>query len=225
MKLALVTTTDGRRESCAQTFESARLQLGLAHFAQHIVVNDCFEDPTYQDFLRELLPDAFIVPPALGGRRGFGGAIIEAWSRVDDDVDFVFHLEDDFLFQHAVPLFSMIELLIAEEGLAQVSLMRQPANSEEAAAGGVVAVHPEAFADRVSDGGLRWLEHRLYFTTNPSVYPRWVVERGWPVGSQSEGMFTHGLLAEHPDARFAVLGGRDDEPAVWHIGQRHGEGY
>ena len=83
----------------------------------------------------------------------------------------------------------MARVLASEPYLAQMALRRQPWNAEERAAGGIVEQHPEDFYDRWT-GQHEWLEHRRFFTTNPCLYRRQLLEHGWPEGTESEGHFS-----------------------------------
>jgi hypothetical protein len=155
-------------------------------------------------------------------RLEFAGAIREGWREVD--CDYVFHLEDDFVFHEPVPVAEMVALLERRPELAQVSLKRQAWSPEECAAGGIVECHPGDF-DEVSDDRATWTEHRSYFTTTPSVYSARLCELGWPQCPHSEGIFTHRLL-EDPALRFAIWGSKFDAPRCEHIGEvRAGCGY
>lgn len=155
---------------------------------------------------------------------GFAGAIQEGWRRVlETDADYVFHLEGDFLFNQRVPLDAMLAVLQDWPHLTQLALLRQPWNPQERAAGGIIAQHRGSYEQRESVHGA-WLEHQRFWTTNPSIYPRWVAERGWPQAPQSEGLFGLSLFAHDPHAR-AGFWGRGEE-WVTHIGHaRTGHGY
>jgi hypothetical protein len=77
----------------------------------------------------------------------------------------------------------------------------------------------------MTDGRVFWTEHRRFFTTNPSVYRTSLCKLGWPQESESEGKFTHRLLAD-PLLRFAFWGRKFDPPLCEHIGTiRAGAGY
>lgn len=165
--------------------------------------------------------DACVIVDDTDHAMGFAGAIRAGWECVlRTDTDYVFHLEDDFTFNRPVPLAQMRQTLEAKRNLAQVALKRQPWNAEERAAGGIVEQHPGDFQEV---RGL-WTEHERFFTTNPCLYPRWIVEKGWPQGPESEGRFTHRLRDE--GLRFAFWGGKFAPPHVEHIGaERAGVGY
>lgn len=164
------------------------------------------------------------------GRQGFGGAIRYAWDtlRRESNADYIFHLEDDFLFNRTVDLDGFIAVLEQFPTLTQMALRRQPWNNVEVAAGGVVELHPEAYEDmstEVNDKTYHWLRHKLFFTTNPSLYRRsLIVENDWPAGDRSEGQFSIKMLEQ--GGEFGYWGERTDAPWVEHIGMnRVGTGY
>lgn len=158
---------------------------------------------------------------------GFAGAIQEGWDRVlATDADFIFHLEGDFTFNQRVPLDFMVRELTHGGGdLAQIALLRQPWNQAEREAGGIIELDPGAYTPtRARVAPHRLLTHRKFWTTNPSLYPRWVAERGWPQQPQSEGIFGIRLFEDLPECRSAFWG--DGTPWVTHIGhERTGHGY
>lgn len=154
---------------------------------------------------------------------GFGGAIREGWKQaLATDAEYVFHLELDFVFKRLIPVGYFIRVLKACPYLVQMALMRQPWNDQEREAGGVAGLIPDLESRALT--GFHWLEHARHFTTNPCVYPRWVMERGWPERSESEGHFGIELLRSDPDLRSAYWG--DGEEWCIHIGHdRTGTGY
>lgn len=156
-------------------------------FAQRIVM----EDPTHRWDQNEV--------------------VVEAWSRVGSDIDYVFHLEEDFLFQE-LDIAGMVRVLEANPDLAQVVLKRQPWNHLEHAAGGIMEQWPDEYED--CDGFLR---HRRIFSLNPCLIPRHVVAKGW---AGSEGDMTGRCLEE--GLAFAFYGARQDPPRCIHVGEVRG---
>lgn len=169
-------------------------------------------------------------------RLGFAGAIREGWRRLRElswaEVPaYVLHVEDDWRFDQRVPLARMAELLDWRPNVAQVALLRGPVNDTERAAGGLVEQWPREYrqgylADPFAGdlNPLPYLEHGLYFTTNPSLYRMSLVNaHDWPTGAGSERRFTERLL--NAGYRFACLGNGD--PWVTHTGddRREGKGY
>jgi hypothetical protein len=146
----------------------------------------------------------------------------------------VFSTEDDFLFARPVDLSAMGAVLDANPHLVQLALRRQPWNAEERSAGGIVEQHPEAYTEHRDSEGRAWLEHRLFMTTNPSLYRRSLCAMGWPDVPRSEGQLTayllrHGVTTTGMPAervRFGFWGARDSGEWCEHIGhERVGTGY
>ena len=65
-----------------------------------------------------------------------------------------------------------------------------------------------------------WVEHRNFFTLNPSLYPKWVVNLGWENGwgekEFSERLFSNSLV------KCGFYGTIKDDPLVHHIGDARG---
>lgn len=216
--------TDGRFDYIQRTVPSALATLD-GPITSKMIFDDS-GDPAYRAWLERTFPD-FTIAYHPSGRQGFGGAIREAWSYCRHlDERFIFHLEDDFLFNREVPLSDLVAVLESNPHLVQLALRRQPWNDVERAAGGVIETHPEAYTEATDEDGRRWLEHRLFFTTNPGVYRTDLTWRHpWPRGLRSEVVFTNNLLRS-PRVRFGYWGARDSGEWVEHIGEeRHGTGY
>ena len=210
--------TDGRSDCIRRTIPQAEEQL-LGPIAAKVIHDDS-GDPEYRAWLEGEFPSFTVI----GGpeRRGFGGAIQSAWSfcRVLPG-QYVFHLEDDFSLEREVDLTAMREVLDSHPYLVQLALLRQAVNESERAAGGVIEQHPDEY-ERKSWDGHAWLEHQLFFTTNPSLYRVSLCGRGWPDGSRSEGIFGVQLFAEQPKFRCGFWG---EGVSVRHFGERQGVGY
>lgn len=229
--IALMVMTDGREDVLEETLQSARSALPPESLLEYWLHDDSGDD-AYRRRLKARHPEFMHVGD--GPRRGFGGAIRHAWEWLagHSNARYVFHLEDDFTFDREVPLDDLEWLLETRPQVAQVALRRQAWSPAERLAGGVVEQHQEAYEDH-QVGHRHWLEHELFWTTNPSLYRRTLCKVGWPEGEQSEGHFGHRLrqagTPEEPDGeavRFAYWGRRDDEPWVHHIGEeRRGVGY
>lgn len=219
--VTLVVFTDGRRDCLEQTLASASENLSGVEFSHRVMVNDSL-NAEYAEWLLDTYHDFEHIRHT--EKKGFCGAIQSAWRSLTPDTQYVFHLEDDFIFNRPVPLHDMIAVLDANPNLVQIALRRQAWSADEVLAGGVVEMWPEEYAGTGSNFG-NWLEHRLFFTTNPSIYPVHITTAGWPDAPACEQKFTDSVL-EDPDACFAYWGKRTDDPWVRHIGNvRAGEGY
>lgn len=234
--IALLVMTDGRKDCIARTIPSAFEHLDGP--ITELIVHDDSGDPEYRQWLRGWLEqwggDVELQIKTTTGRRGFGAAVRSAWAytAARSSARYVFHLEDDFTFNRPVDLRAMMDVLDRNPYIAQLALRRQAWNPAEVEAGGVVEQHPDAYDDVCDDRGRCWLEHRLFFSTNPSLFRRSMLSCDWPAGEHSEGKFTHWLLSDGtpevagPAVRFAYWGKRSDDPWVEHIGhERAGTGY
>lgn len=220
--ITLVVFTDGR-DHIYQALPSA-----LEHLDGPItrkIIYDDSGDALNRACLADTFPE-FVVAHHEDGRQGFGGAIRFMWKHlVYDDNPFVFHLEDDFLFDRDVDLEAMIDVMAERPELVQLALRRQAWSDVERAAGGVVEANPTGFFD-CHDGTNDWLEHTNFFTTNPCLYRRSLCAQGWPPDPFSEGQFGIQLRERLQGCVFGYWGARDSGTWVEHIGrERVGNGY
>lgn len=220
--ILLTVVTDGRDAVLARTIASLRAD--LAGPITRRVMYDDTGDSDHRLYLAGLYPEFEVIQhPA--GRQGFGGAIRAMWSHIGVGPErFVSGWEDDFTLNRPLDLRPMAAVLDARPHLAQLVLKRQPWNAEEHAAGGIIEQHPDDYTE-ASMGDAVWTEHRRFWSTNPSLYRRSVLSRGWPDVEHSEGHFSIDLFSD-PDVRCAFWGAKADPPWVHHIGDvRAGVGY
>jgi hypothetical protein len=198
MSTALLIIGDGRTEIHERSWQSAKQN--LPPFDHKVIVDDADH------------------------KLGFGGAIRKGWSdALATGADWVFHLEADFLFTRKVPLHTMQRVMEAHPYLVQMALLRQPWNQAERLAGGVWQQHRGDYLFR-AEGADEWFEHRRFVTTNPALWPSWVLRAGWPEGPESEGRFGIALFESDPKLRAAFWG--DGSEWVEHLGTvRTGHGY
>lgn len=181
-------------------------------------------------------------------RMGFGGAIRAGWHYLGEALreaalegvpapfDFVFHLEEDWLFLEAIDVRWLVAMLggsatpkrTALPVLAQAALKRGPVNEVEARAGGLIELWPDEYQDAGTispdAGAVPYVQHRLFFTTNPSLYRASLMLLGWPEGQASEAAFTQRCLDF--GYWFGFYGARYHPPTIEHLGTvRTGGGY
>ncbi len=222
--ICLLVITNGRDDCLDRTIDATR---NLDGPITECRIWDDTGDPDHAAMLRRAYP-AFTVHQHPDGPQGFGGAIRGAWQvlATQSMTPFVFHLEDDFVIREPVDLQAMADVLTWRREVAQMALLRQPWNEAERAAGGIFETWDPGDAVQQSTLGHWWIEHRRYFTTNPSLYRRALLHEhnGWPIGPDSEGRFGIGLA--HAGRTFGYWGSLGDAPRVEHIGtERVGTGY
>lgn len=217
--------TDGREGLIERTIQSFENLLVGFKEASKMIIDDS-GDPRNAKKLWNLFHNRYQISHH-SHRLGFAGSIADAWNHlhyIETPIDYIFHLEDDFVLQRKTRMEDMIKILDSDQTIAQVAMVRQAWNSQEKAAGGLIQASPGHFHQREA-AGIPWIEHRRFFTTNPCLYPAELTEIGWPNDEHSEGKFSIKLVNEL-GYRFAMLGKLDDPPLVMHIGeQRIGGGY
>jgi hypothetical protein len=230
--ITLLVITDGRDELLEQTMQSFKEK--CIGSVTHVVIHDDTGDEDHALKLASKYTDSIVLYGP--NRLGFGGSIRNAWAwlREYDNNPYIFHLEDDFVFNTPIFLNPMCYLLGHRRYLAQVALLRQSWNDIERAAGGIIPSRPNAFTTRQEIcAGLtyNWLEHREFFTTNPCMYSKWLISTtDWPTGNESEGHYgillkTHGFGGvSGSEVKFGYWG--HGLEMVTHIGkERNGTGY
>lgn len=223
MKATLLVITDGRFDCLTQSVPAFDLSVDQQLIERRVIVDDS-GDPTYGEWIDEAFD--FDLRISFEQRRGFAAAVRAGWDAVRD-AEFVFHLEDDFMLTRHVPLDSIMAVMSAHPRLAQMALRRQAWGPDEVMAGGFIEQDPTAYAICWDQGRpeRRWLEHRKFFSTNPGLYPGWVIRRGWPQLPGSKAAFSSMILG-CPQVVCGVWGHRNDQPWAIHLGhQRIGTGY
>lgn len=186
------------------------------------VITDDSGDDAYRRQIAELYPDWTVIGD--GPSVGFGAHVRRLWNHAGDtDAQWLFTVEEDFTFNRPVDLGELALVMNHQPHLVQMALRRQAWFPKELAAGGVVEQHPDKYTDH-SDGVAHWLEHRLFFTTNPAlVRIEWIRRHPWPPVAHSESVFSRKVLRSR--VRAGYWGARTDAPWVTHDGERVGTGY
>lgn len=221
---------------------SAYLERSLASLSERvtgpIVQRVIYSDwDTHRDDLEALAKrHGFYV--AGEGHHGYTVSMQRMWSYLRRRAvgDYVFQTEDDFTFDRDVDLQQLVDTLRTDPKLLQIALLRDAYYQDEQETGGILG-WPEPAFTRVGVNGTSRLEHRLFFTANPSLFRRSLTDTPWPSEQQSrrilkrredqmpssETAFGQIILAD-PAARVAFWG--DGEQWVSHIGAvRAGVGY
>lgn len=225
--VTLVVHTDGRREYIAQGIESL-LERVRGPIVKRVIYDDS-GDPAYKawlnaEFGRDTLGEDgfYVVGPAT--RLGYTGSMRAMWDYLARrcSTEFVFQVEDDFVYEREVDLVPMIATLRDNPHLRQLALLRAAYYPRELEAGSVLA----SLGSPVQLQNSRpypFLEHRDHFTANPSLFRRSLTSIPWPNQPSSERAYTE-TLNRDPASRFAYWG--QGEEWIRHIGaERAGTGY
>lgn len=160
-----------------------------------------------------------------GHRLGMAGAVKAAWHwATGEGVDYLFHIEEDFVFRRDFSLMAVMFALNWGRDLAQMVLKRQPWSTEELTAGDILGVFGRLEEQDMHTDGLgtvRWVAHRHIFSLNPCLIPWEVFSEGYYDGNEAEA--TQELLRR--SYRFGMFGGVNDPPIVEHVGHVRSEGW
>lgn len=228
--IAIVVRSGGPLESWPA--RSAYLQEMLDSLDRHVQYGQVPARVVFSDWPEAVTPELEAIATAHGfyvvgqGNRGFTRAMAALWSYLSSRTwayDFAFLVEDDFRFERDVDLRSMAHALDRRPELVQMALLRDACYEAERDAGGILGHPTEAFRTAALDGA-RWLEHRRFFTLNPTLIRRDLVSRPWPIAKHSEAVFGRQLFEADPAASSALWG--RGEAWVTHLGEvRAGTGY
>jgi hypothetical protein len=222
--IALAVFTDGRMTCLNRTMISLE-EMTTGIDGPRIIIDDS-GSPMYRAFLDEHYGTEGYTIHSHSTRMGFAAAVRTGWDMLKlTDAEWFVHLEDDFTFNEPIDWVSLTLPMVLHHDIAQMGLKRQAWSPEEIEAGGIVEKNPDAFVECDDGQGCVWTEQLLYWSTNPSIFHRDILERfEWPAGSNSEGHFT--IKLRDAGYRFGIWGGKFDPPKVTHIGEtRRGRGY
>lgn len=211
--IALIVHTDGRRDYITATIASLEQQITGA-IGRRIIWDDS-GDADYQQWLERSFPSWQVIgQPA---RLGYTGSMRALWRYIGElDDELIFRTEDDFMFERPVDLDELATVLLAHPELTQMTLLRGPWYAEELEAGGIIEATPSAFK-RIDEGGQSWLEHRTWWSANPSLFRRSLTQlHPWPAVARSEWAYSRRVTRDRR-ARMAYWG--DGTPWVRHIGE------
>lgn len=185
-------------------------------FYKKIIIDDS-GDINYSNRLNQLYSNDFHII-SHQNNKGLSGSIRTLWDySLINSVDYIFHVEGDFLFNKEIDISYMVKVFDYQKNLAQISLKRQPVNIDEINHGGFMEMNPESYEDKyIEQLNYNFTEHRNFFTLNPSLYPLWVVKLGWETG-WGEKEFAERLFL-NPEVKCGYFGKKIDEPLVHHIG-------
>lgn len=220
MKVLLGIIGNGRPDFLERSTASIEEKVKYPFFGR-ILIDDS-GDAKYAEELEQKYGSRYHVI-AHPENRGLSGSIRTLWETAQMlDVDYIFHVEEDFTFEVDVDIEKMISILNMAPHLWQVALKRQPVNAEEAEVGGFMQQDPGAYVQYYSnfDPSLVWVEQRKFFTLNPCVYSINITRPLWPKGGGEREFSQH--VFQNEESACAFLGSIDDPPLVDHIGNYRG---
>lgn len=197
--------TDQHLDACLKS-------LDLVEGISSIVVVDDSGDKVW----RNHVTNTYNVPVVrvAAQQAGYQAAMHTIWQTAQGH-DHVFLLEEDFTIEAPIDLLKWVGYLDSHDNVAQVVAQRQPWYANEIQAGSVLAATDDP--GELVDG---FIQHRSFFSCNPTVIPARTLAQKWPSGAWSESQFGQQLMQD-PDVRFAMTA----DIVTYHHGTRQGHGY
>lgn len=147
-------------------------------------------------------------------RLGIFGSVQKAWSLIPKNTEYVFHLENDFVFNEEIEIERLTKALSVNKHIFQIALLRQPWYKDEIRKGGIYK-NVGGFRN-ANIAGLDIVLHRHFFTHNPCIYP---VRFAQQIPNYNEYTYVRHLRRQDPNGFCAFLGTLTDNPKVTHIGE------
>jgi hypothetical protein len=230
--IAFVIRTGGRRETWPA--RSAYLRETLRTFDEHVDYPRTAARVIFSDWPASITEELTAIAEAHGfyvwgqapGTEGhYTSSMQRLWTYLDSRTwpyDQAFIVEDDFAFERDVPLEMMARTLATQPHLVQMALLRDACYQAERDAGGILGHPIDEFALE-REGSAAWLEHRRFFTLNPTLIRRAMFNEPWPSGMHSEAVFGRRVFRDR--TKRAGLWG-EGETWIRHLGEvRAGGGY
>jgi hypothetical protein len=152
---------------------------------------------------------------------GYGLSWKKAWSLVPNDVDYIWHQEEDFTYDRRIDIKDLINTFeTCPIHLTQLALKRQvwfDSNDH------IQKMESGKMGTQINFGDKKVVIHQWYFLGNPSIYPRWVLEQDYEHDPQ-EHTIVKTLKQIFPQKHSGIYGGALDTPLTRHIGEyTHGK--
>jgi hypothetical protein len=216
-EITWITLTDGRKDLIKQTIPCWEKNLS-GNFSNKIIIDDS-GDSDYRSWLKKTFK-GFEIVPVDKDRAGYVNAMKKVFSVAKEaNSPYVFHLEDDFLIKKEFDLNNFVSVLDQNARLVQMAFLRDPWYENEIRDGGTLRtlVKGGKRISRAKNKDFQWMEHRIFWTCNPSVYPLRITENEWPDRKHSEFYFGRSLFKDKNN-RSGMWGGWSDKPLVTHTG-------
>lgn len=202
---------DGRDEYLIKTLDSFKRMVKFNGKVNTILVADC-PDQSESDFDKIKKKYKIDTVYVSSERMGIFGAVQKGWQLVPKETEYIFHLENDFVFNEEIDVETM-RVALQNKHIYQVALLRQPWYSHEIKRGGLYKALGNFW--HVNSCGVNLVAHRHYFTHNPCLYRSDVVAN---FDGYDEYSFMQHIIKKDNRGICTYLGKINDKPKVTHIG-------
>jgi len=212
----------GRYEYLDATLKSIRERLNTDNINPYYIIH---EDMTYEfnEHTLNKIKEKYKIDKLITTTHnlGAGGSIFNAWNNIDINYDYIWHHENDFIFNKDIKLKNIIKLLESSPVyLNQMALLRQPVSSSEFSAGSIYNLKCYKFEEQtwiMDEDNVSCIIHKNFWTANPSLYRKELTTEQY-IPASNEVIISSVLKTKYPDRYFGYYGKLTDPPIVTHIG-------
>jgi hypothetical protein len=217
MKFCVIIINDGRNDYLAQSLKSFSENVIFPEGSEvtKILIDDWPEErdeQTIKKLCKKHKVDKVVFNET---NLGVNETVRKVWSLIPEDVDYVFHQENDFVYLEKVEIKTLMKVL-DNPIIVQCALVRQAWFDDEKHAGSLMKTRPERWRS-ANVSGTDIVIHRDHFTFNPSLYKKHWVQDVFPFGEYQLKDF---YLRKNPGLYFSYLGTKEDNHRILHIGEK-----
>lgn len=217
MKFCVIIINDGRNDYLAQTLKSFSEKVVFPEGSEiyKILIDDRPEGRDLKEIKRLLKKHSINELVLSDKNEGVNATVKKAWSLVPEDVDYIWHQENDFTFLDEVKISELMTVLESPI-IVQCALVRQAWFEDEKKAGSLMNTRPQRWK-QANHAGIPIVLHKDHFTFNPSIYKRkWIVD----IEPFGEYALKNHYLKQNPGLWFSYYGKKEDTHRILHIGER-----
>lgn len=220
MKFCVIIINDGRNDYLAETLKSFTEKVIFPEGSEvtKILIDDWpyeRDEKVIKKLAKKYNIDKLVFNPE---NLGVNRTVKKVWSLIPEDVDYVWHQENDFTFIEKVDI-SQLMIILDNPIIVQCAIVRQPWFDDEKESGSLMNTRPARFK-QANASGIDIVVHKDHFTFNPSLYKRSWCNFALQMEYFGEYEFKDYLLSRNPALYFSYYGRIDDHHRTLHIGER-----
>lgn len=221
MKFCVIIINDGRNDYLERSLKSFSYNVVFPEGSEvYKVMIDDWPDGRNEKELKEIQAEYKIDFIILNEKNlGVNETVRKIWKLIPDDVDYIYHQENDFEYTEKIFISDLIEIA-SLPNIVQCALIRQPWFEDEVEAGSLMNTRPERFKD-ANVSGRDIILQRDHFTFNPSLYKKkWTTGEVLELKNFGEYAIRDYYINKNGGLWFAYYGKKLDANRVLHIGER-----
>jgi hypothetical protein len=226
MDYCLFILGNGRRGYLERTIAS--WTHNLKEVPKYAIIFDDSNDPKYVKYLSKKYGKDFEIVPIFNNNLGHAGAMSFIFNYLQNkDVEYFLQIEEDWMLFRSLSIQEIISVMRQNQDVLQMRISRSiwynPEYFKDLSSGSLLRNH--TMLPNVSwsqeEGWYRWRGPRYYWTHNPSVFNKKILEIEYPqvnVHGQHENMFGNILYEKYPDSCVGFWSSNFYDAYITHIG-------